>query len=108
MVPSKKQQRIFVLLCLLLVLFQFQDGYWTYLGVSRFGIDAEGNPLIKWLLVEFGVVFGLMLPKLLAFVFIWFIYTAKTCFLNSTMIALVFVDLFYLWSAIRWYLILFA
>ena len=48
------------------IIVQILDGILTYIGVTRFGELAEGNPLVKYLIVNLGVVFGLLLPKSIA------------------------------------------
>ena len=45
------------------IVLQIFDGILTYLGVKRFGIDGEGNPLIHMLMLNVGVVLALVLVK---------------------------------------------
>lgn len=48
------------------IVLQIFDGILTYLGVKRFGIDGEGNPLIHILMLNMGVVLALVAVKTLA------------------------------------------
>jgi hypothetical protein len=52
-------------LALFLVL-QVLDGVLTYVGVSTYGVDMEGNPLIAWLMGAMGQGPGLAAAKLAA------------------------------------------
>lgn len=44
-------------------IFQILDGLLTYWGVSRFGIDAEGNPVLHRMMHEIGEAPTLLLTK---------------------------------------------
>lgn len=48
----------------LFVLLQAADGLLTYAGIQRWGLGAEGNPLIVALITHVGVVPALVLAKL--------------------------------------------
>jgi hypothetical protein len=50
--------------------FQAADGILTSLGISRFGIAMEGNPLLRQLMVEFGHIPTLAVVKILAILLI--------------------------------------
>ena len=52
----------------LLCLLQALDAYLTSLGVSRFGIEVEANPLIRHMMFSFGELPALAIVKCLAFV----------------------------------------
>ena len=45
------------------------DGVLTYIGVMTFGVSAEGNPLIAWLMQSMGHGPGLATAKITAAVF---------------------------------------
>ncbi len=55
---------------LLLIVLQAADGVLTSLGVSRYGIAAEGNPILRWLMAEFGHVQTLGVVKFIACLFV--------------------------------------
>lgn len=57
----------------LLVLCQLLDGILTFIGVNRFGIGQEGNPLLKSLMASFGAGQTLFVVKTLAIVLLFFI-----------------------------------
>lgn len=100
---------LFYVLLVLLAVFQFQDGYWTYLGICKYGISAEGNPLIYWLLNSVGIKIGLVLSKSIGLFFIWLIhFLGKRKIQSSIMVYLVLINIFYGWSAYRWYVVLFT
>ena len=48
------------------LLTQILDGVFTYTGVSVFGIAAEGNPVLVWLMTSYGEVIALAGAKTLA------------------------------------------
>jgi uncharacterized membrane protein len=51
---------------LLFLLAQAADGVLTYLGVHAFGLHAEGNPLLTWLMGTLGEGPALATAKLTA------------------------------------------
>jgi hypothetical protein len=51
------------------VLTQALDGLLTYIGVNTFGLRAEGNPVIAWLMDSFGNGAGLAAAKCAAICF---------------------------------------
>lgn len=48
------------------ILAQVADGLLTYLGIRKFGIGIEGNPLVAWYVVTFGAGVALVGAKGLA------------------------------------------
>ena len=48
------------------LLTQILDGILTYVGVSIFGIAAEGNPILAYLMSSYGQAFALATAKLVA------------------------------------------
>lgn len=48
------------------LLTQILDGVLTYAGVSIFGIAAEGNPLLAWLMSSYGEIIALAGAKIVA------------------------------------------
>jgi hypothetical protein len=48
------------------LLTQILDGVLTYVGVSIFGVAAEGNPILAWLMTSYGEVMALTGAKLVA------------------------------------------
>jgi hypothetical protein len=90
-----------------LAIFQIQDGLCTHVGVDRFGIGIEANPLIRCFVDAFGVHAGLALPKLFGLVLIAYIlYYEKFSHKTSTLVLLFLVNCFYLYAAINWFIIL--
>lgn len=51
---------------LTLVILQIADGYLTSMGISRFGMASEGNPVLRSLMEQFGHIPTLAILKLLA------------------------------------------
>lgn len=45
------------------LLTQILDGILTYVGVSIFGVAAEGNPILAWLMASYGEVIALTAAK---------------------------------------------
>lgn len=48
------------------LLTQILDGILTYTGVAVFGIAAEGNPLLAWLMASYGEAMALFGAKMLS------------------------------------------
>lgn len=48
------------------MLTQLLDGILTYMGVSIFGIAAEGNPILAWMMASYGEVLALAGAKIVA------------------------------------------
>ena len=48
------------------LLTQILDGILTYAGISAFGVGAEGNPLLAWLMSSYGEVIALAGAKIVA------------------------------------------
>ncbi len=94
-------------LAFLLCLLQAMDGIFTSIGVSRFGLTAEGNPFLRSLMQEFGEVQTLGFTKLVAiFVIITLAWSArKLPWINNAMGAIGFVYFFA--AIIPWTYILF-
>src|SRR5688572_33026292 len=51
------------------LLAQVSDGVLTYIGVSTYGLEIEGNPLIAWLMESMGEGPGLAAAKITAGIF---------------------------------------
>jgi hypothetical protein len=60
-----------------LCLLQIFDGLFTWWGVKFLGhgTNAEGNPIVKYIMDNLGVVPGLVLIKGIAIVVIYYLYT---------------------------------
>lgn len=54
--PATEKDNItgIVLLSGLLATLQVLDGVFTSIGISRFGLQIEGNPILRYLMAEFG------------------------------------------------------
>jgi hypothetical protein len=66
-IPRATQRSLFGDLALLLFLLdQASDGVLTYVGVSIYGLNMEGNPLIGWLMAAMGEGPALATAKLTA------------------------------------------
>lgn len=48
------------------LLTQILDGVLTYVGISVFGVAAEGNPILAWLMSSYGEVIALTGAKIVA------------------------------------------
>ena len=104
MTPAKKA----LLLGCFLSLLQALDGMLTMLGVSRFGVGVEGNPLVRGLMEEFGHVPALTIIKCVAIgvVIALSYFATKLPWVNNAMGA---VSCVYIFGAIiPWTYILFV
>ena len=54
-----------MLLLSLYILAHLLDAVLTYVGVNRLGLGAEGNPIVKWLMQNLGVLPSLVVAKAL-------------------------------------------
>lgn len=68
------KHKIIQLLTIIHVILQILDGSLTYYGVYLYGIGVEGNRLIVKLMELLGVEFGLIIPKTLGILFVYYIY----------------------------------
>jgi len=96
---------------ILLFLLQIFDGWFTYLGVKKFGtIDIEGNPIVHYVMMHMGPTWGLLFIKSVACLLILFLFV-ETC-KNKTYLKmypkcldfLVFIYVVVVWT---WFEILF-
>jgi hypothetical protein len=103
-IPHKQVIVIGISLCVLQIL----DGLLTLMGVSRFGIDIEGNPLLRNLMLQFGSEFILLVTKLFAILVVILLTTLahKIFWIKNALAA---VSCVYLFGAILpWTYILFV
>lgn len=64
--PTAQRSRLGDVVLVLFLLAQCFDGVLTYVGVTTFGIEIEGNPLVSGLMVRFGDAAGLLFAKIAA------------------------------------------
>lgn len=90
-----------------LAFLQLADGYLTLIGVTRFGTGAEGNPLLRHLIEEFGPVQILTVVKLFAIFLIGTLtyYAQSQLWVRSAMGAVSFI--YVVGAIIPWTYILF-
>jgi len=71
----------------LLILFQVLDGLLTLLGISFFGVEVEGNPLVRQIIQTVGPSFGIGLVKLatIAIICCICVYGYKVSWLSRAM-----------------------
>jgi len=102
------ETRSVIALGLILAVLQIADGCLTSIGVSRFGIEAEGNPLLRGLMVQFGHIPTLALVKCFAIVVVCLL-TIMAMRMPWVKGAMSFVSAIYLFAAIiPWTYILFV
>ncbi|CAN5412914.1 hypothetical protein BH23ACI1_BH23ACI1_10970 [soil metagenome] len=65
--PGGTQRHVFGDVAIVVFLLaQILDGVLTYIGVSLYGPEMEGNPLISWLMAQMGEGPGLATAKITA------------------------------------------
>lgn len=74
------------------MLLQILDGTLTYMGVTWFSLDAEGNPLIKYIMETLGIICGLVVVKLGA---IGIIYYLKNICTKPVLVSLMLLSVVY-------------
>lgn len=107
--PSKPSINPKVLnLAFCLVAFQIMDGILTSIGVSRFGSDIEGNPLLRSLIELFGHIPVLTSIKIIAvfFVFILAVNSRYIPWITSALRAICYV--YFFTAIVPWTYILFV
>ena len=65
-IPNWPSAQRVVLIGTFLVFLQVLDGIFTSIGIMRFGLSVEGNPLLRALMEEFGHVPTLAASKIIA------------------------------------------
>ncbi len=91
-----------------MIILQVLDGFLTFFGVSTFGIEFEGNPLLRFLMEHWGAAFSLFVMKSLAIIAVIFMYFSEIKE-NLVKNGLWSLTAFYLICAIMpWSLILFG
>lgn len=63
---SLRPSRTVIVMGLFLALLQVLDGVLTGIGISHFGIHAEGNILLRFLMIEIGHIPALVIAKSIA------------------------------------------
>ncbi len=88
-----------LMIAILLTFFQILDGILTYIGVSRFGNEAEYNLLIRKLLLIFNPISVLIFIKFIAIGIIAFL-TSLSSYYKWIKVAMISIGVFYLIAAI--------
>ena len=65
-IEIESPSRDFLFLGVFLASLQIFDAVFTSIGLSRFGLHAEGNPLLRRLMIEYGPDQALIMVKLFA------------------------------------------
>lgn len=63
---KRKLYRYTLLVSVALITLQILDGVFTGMGIQRFGIESEGNPLLRELMLNVGPYTALAIAKLFA------------------------------------------
>lgn len=108
-IPQGNLERVEIwTLTILLILLQLADGFLTFWGVTVFGINAEGNPLLQFLMAHWGEGLALFVAKSVAIVACVLLYFSKARH-NVLRHGMWGVAVFYvLFAVIPWSLIFFA
>ena len=56
------------------------DGVLTYMGVQQFGLEMEGNPLVRWAVAYAGLFWGLAFGKIYSAVLIVVLWWGENYF----------------------------
>ncbi len=88
-----------------MILLQIADGSLTLMGIQKFGGEAEGNPLLRYLMENIGSLPTLLFVKLFAIILIVIVarYVYQIAWLNR---ALIMVSAFYVIFAVTPWLLL--
>lgn len=77
-IASSEQSRSALLLGLSLIILQILDGLFTAIGVNRYGVAVEGNPIIRTLMDQFGAFPALAIIKIVAVLLVIFVTLQAT------------------------------
>jgi len=92
----------------LLIACQILDGLLTFIGISRYGLDIEGNPIIVSLIQNFTVIGGLVLAKTLGIIIVYTTYLLHPIAYNQIRFSFIISNLLYITLAIiPWCYVLF-
>jgi hypothetical protein len=75
-----------------LLLAQVLDGIFTAIGVRRFGINAEGNPLVRLAVEHYGIP-SIFVIKLLSFLMILALY--RYSIINKSKITIIMLNIMF-------------
>lgn len=92
----------------ILYIFQLLDIVLTYFGLHIYGVEAEGNPLVKYIIYNTNILVGLLLIKIPAILLIFYIlkYLEKL-YTNRLFYFVILLNLIYFISTLMWlYLLL--
>lgn len=89
-----------------LIFLQLIDGILTFIAISRYGIHAEGNPLLRPAMMNFGPGLTLLVAKTAAILLILTLatYTARVSWINKAFLGL--CAIYICAAAIPWTVIL--
>lgn len=105
--PTNKQINFLCANLALLYLLQIADTVLTIWGVSIYGMAAEGNPIIKYLMVNYGILRGLLLVKVPALIFISIlIIYATELYTKSLKNIVILLNIVYFVVSIMWLIVL--
>ena len=90
----------------LLIIFQILDGLFTILGISFFGVEIEGNPLVRQIIEVIGPNFGIGLVKLstIAIIFCICVFGCKVTWLTRALAGVSCI--YFLFALAPWSLVL--
>jgi len=94
--------RLAIIYCIV----QIADGALTYCGIIKHGINAEGNPLVKWVLVALGVIPGLISIKALSLVIIYFLCAKQNGGRLLKMTLIISIVFYLIFAIVPWILVL--
>ena len=99
-----RQIRFGDLVFALFILVQILDGVLTYMGVLHFdaGVEVEGNPLLRIAMLALGVRTALLIVKVAAMLFGWFIYFHRYHKVLATLTAFYAVAAIFPWAVLLW------
>jgi uncharacterized membrane protein (UPF0136 family) len=92
---------------ILAILLQIGDGYFTYWGVSNYGIQIEGNPFVAMLIEQFGLLQGLLMAKLGGVACVGFLVKTYLLVPTSRVVpgGLIIINSIYSFVVFVWYLV---
>lgn len=93
-------------LAIILSILQVLDGCLTYLGVVQFGIEGEGNPLIKQAIELCGTFWGLFFAKALGLLVIWWWWLNHFKEVRTRRAFLFLIVFYVVFAVLPWLLIL--
>ena len=85
------------------IFLNLSDGFFTKLHIEKYGIGIEANPIMKFMINNFGIYNGLFVPKIIFLSLLIFIYLKdKKKFINSLLYLNIIFGIVFVYHILLW------